>query len=145
VHVRGMELAQDCFYHWSMILVVFIRQMCFSAFCILKELYPWYAYTNYIFLHLCLVCLHNIFTAFHFIDKMPVFVLLKLNNIFLPLLEHNFHNSITFGDMFIQISLWRIWGFHGGDYEECHLLGYGTKWVYYKPTFWGNMSPPSSG
>jgi hypothetical protein len=25
----------------------------------------------------------------------------------------------------------RIWGFHGGDYEECRLLGCGAVWVYY--------------
>jgi hypothetical protein len=24
----------------------------------------------------------------------------------------------------------RIWGFHGGDYEECRLLGCGALWVY---------------
>jgi hypothetical protein len=23
-------------------------------------------------------------------------------------------------------NLCKIWGFHGGDYEECHLLGCGT-------------------
>jgi hypothetical protein len=29
--------------------------------------------------------------------------------------------------------------------EECRLLGCGTVWVYYKPTFRRNVSPPSSG
>jgi hypothetical protein len=23
-----------------------------------------------------------------------------------------------------RLMLWKIWGFHGGDYEECRLLGY---------------------
>jgi hypothetical protein len=30
-------------------------------------------------------------------------------------------------------------------FEECRLMGCGTVWVYYKPTFRRNMSPPSSG
>jgi hypothetical protein len=34
---------------------------------------------------------------------------------------------------------------HGGDYEECRLLGRGAVWIYYKPTFRRNVSPPSSG
>jgi hypothetical protein len=38
----------------------------------------------------------------------------------------------------------RIWGFHGGDYEEFRLLGCGAMWVYYKPTF-RRMSTPFSG
>jgi hypothetical protein len=37
--------------------------------------------------------------------------------------------------------LFRIWGFHG----ECHLLRCGAVRVYYKPVFWKNVSPPSSG
>jgi hypothetical protein len=28
------------------------------------------------------------------------------------------------------IMIYRIWGFHGGDYEECCLLGYYTMWPY---------------
>jgi hypothetical protein len=32
-------------------------------------------------------------------------------------------------------SLYRIWDFHGGDYEECHLLGCGAVWVLWEPTF----------
>jgi hypothetical protein len=39
--------------------------------------------------------------------------------------------------------LCKIWGFHGGDYEECSLLGCGDVWVYYKLTFRSNVSPPS--
>jgi hypothetical protein len=31
------------------------------------------------------------------------------------------------------------------DTEECPLLEYGAVWVYYKPTFRRNISPPSSG
>jgi DNA phosphorothioation-dependent restriction protein DptG len=29
--------------------------------------------------------------------------------------------------------------------EECCLPGRGAVWVYYKPMFWKNVSPPSSG
>jgi hypothetical protein len=39
----------------------------------------------------------------------------------------------------------RIWGFHGDDYEECHLLGCSAMWAYYKLTFRRNVSPLSSG
>jgi hypothetical protein len=31
------------------------------------------------------------------------------------------------------------------NYEECRLLVCDAVWVYYKPTFRRNMSPPSSG
>jgi hypothetical protein len=38
-----------------------------------------------------------------------------------------------------------IWGFHGGDYEECRLLGCYAVWLLYEPTFRRNITPPSSG
>jgi hypothetical protein len=38
-----------------------------------------------------------------------------------------------------------ICGFHGGDYEECRLLGCGAAWILCEPTFRRNVSPPSSG
>jgi hypothetical protein len=38
-----------------------------------------------------------------------------------------------------------FWGFPDAGHEECLLLGCGDVWVYYKPTFRRNMSPPSSG
>jgi hypothetical protein len=28
-----------------------------------------------------------------------------------------------------QLMLYKIWGFHGGDYEECRLLEYKTQFV----------------
>jgi hypothetical protein len=28
-----------------------------------------------------------------------------------------------------RLKLWKILGFHGGDYEECRLLGYKTQFV----------------
>jgi hypothetical protein len=34
---------------------------------------------------------------------------------------------------------------HGGDYVECHLLGRGAVWDYYKSTFWRIVLPSSSG
>jgi hypothetical protein len=42
----------------------------------------------------------------------------------------------------------RIWGFHSGGYEECHLLGYdAVQSVELQPTFRRNLSPlpPSFG
>jgi hypothetical protein len=33
----------------------------------------------------------------------------------------------------------RIWGFHCDDDKECHLLGCGVLWVYYKSTFRTNV------
>jgi hypothetical protein len=35
-------------------------------------------------------------------------------------------------------------GFHGGDYEESHLLGGDAVWLLLEPTFWGNVSLSSS-
>jgi hypothetical protein len=29
----------------------------------------------------------------------------------------------------------KIWGFHGGDYEECHLTGCNTLWLLLEQTF----------
>jgi hypothetical protein len=40
---------------------------------------------------------------------------------------------------------WNIWGFHGGDYEECRLLGCGAVQILYKPTFRRKVPPPSPG
>jgi hypothetical protein len=31
------------------------------------------------------------------------------------------------------------WGFHGGDYEECRLLGCYAVWLLLEPTFWRNV------
>jgi hypothetical protein len=39
-----------------------------------------------------------------------------------------------------QLLCW-IWD----DYEECRLLGCGTMWVYYKKTFWRNVSSHLQG
>jgi hypothetical protein len=39
----------------------------------------------------------------------------------------------------------KIWGFHGGDYEECLLLGSYAVWLLQEPTFRRNLAPPSSG
>jgi hypothetical protein len=33
----------------------------------------------------------------------------------------------------------KIWGFQGGDYEECRLLGCGAVWILCKPTFLRNV------
>jgi hypothetical protein len=41
--------------------------------------------------------------------------------------------------------LYKIWGFHGGDYEEWCLLGCYAVWLLYEPTFRRNLAPPSSG
>jgi hypothetical protein len=43
------------------------------------------------------------------------------------------------------VKAWRIGGSHGGDYEECRLLGYCAVWILLEPTFRRNISPPSSG
>jgi hypothetical protein len=37
-----------------------------------------------------------------------------------------------------------IWGFHGGDYEEFHLLGCDAMWLLQESTLRKNVSPPSS-
>jgi hypothetical protein len=31
-----------------------------------------------------------------------------------------------------QLMLCKIWDFHGGDYEECRLLGYKTQFVLHR-------------
>jgi hypothetical protein len=38
----------------------------------------------------------------------------------------------------------KIWGFHGGDYEEWRLLGRYAVWLLLKSTFRRNLAPPSS-
>jgi hypothetical protein len=38
----------------------------------------------------------------------------------------------------------KILVFHGGDYEECRLLGCGVVLILYEATFRRNLSPPSS-
>jgi hypothetical protein len=43
------------------------------------------------------------------------------------------------------LKLCKIWCFHDGDYEECHLLEFDAMWLLWKPTFRGNVLPPSSG
>jgi hypothetical protein len=40
--------------------------------------------------------------------------------------------------------LCKIWCFHGGDYEECRLLGWYDVWLLWEPTFRRNLAPPSS-
>jgi hypothetical protein len=40
--------------------------------------------------------------------------------------------------------LCKIWGFHGGDYEECRLLGYYAVYLLYEPAFRRNASTPTS-
>jgi hypothetical protein len=35
----------------------------------------------------------------------------------------------------------KIWGFHGGDYEECRLLRCYAAWLLYEPTFRRNLAP----
>jgi hypothetical protein len=38
----------------------------------------------------------------------------------------------------------KIWGFHGGDYEEWCFLECYAVWVFEEPTFQRNLAPPSS-
>jgi hypothetical protein len=43
----------------------------------------------------------------------------------IPIISHLFHPNIFLSTLFSNtISLYRISGFHGGDYEECRLMGY---------------------
>jgi hypothetical protein len=42
-------------------------------------------------------------------------------------------------------NLSKILGFHGGDYEECRLLGCGAAWGLLVLTYLMNAFPPSSG
>jgi hypothetical protein len=44
-----------------------------------------------------------------------------------------------------QLMLYKIWRFHGGDYEEWRLLGCYAVWLLYEPTFRRNLAPASSG
>jgi hypothetical protein len=44
-----------------------------------------------------------------------------------------------------NILLSKIWGFHGGDYEEWRLLGCYALWLMYETTFRRNLSPTLSG
>jgi hypothetical protein len=39
----------------------------------------------------------------------------------------------------------KIWGFHGGDWEELCLLECYAVWLLYETTFRRNLAPPSSG
>jgi hypothetical protein len=41
--------------------------------------------------------------------------------------------------------LYRIWGFHSGDYEKCRLLVCGAVYILCEQSFRRNVSPPSSG
>jgi hypothetical protein len=38
-----------------------------------------------------------------------------------------------------QLMLYTVWGFHGGDYEECRPLGCYAVWHLKEPTFFRNM------
>jgi hypothetical protein len=40
---------------------------------------------------------------------------------------------------------YKIWGFHGGDYEELCLLGCYAVWLLWVPMFRRNLASPSSG
>jgi hypothetical protein len=41
-----------------------------------------------------------------------------------------------------QLLLCKICDFHGGDYEECRLLGLDDLWLLYEPMFRRNVSHP---
>jgi hypothetical protein len=43
-----------------------------------------------------------------------------------------------------RLLLCNISGFHGGDYEECRLLGRYAVWLLYEPTFHRNLAPTTS-
>jgi hypothetical protein len=43
-----------------------------------------------------------------------------------------------------QLMLYKIWGFHGGDYEECRLLWCYAVWLLQQPTFQRNLALPSA-
>jgi hypothetical protein len=44
-----------------------------------------------------------------------------------------------------QLMLCKIWGFHGGDYGDCRLLGSYAMCLSWNPTFRRKLAPPSSG
>jgi hypothetical protein len=46
--------------------------------------------------------------------------------------------------IFLLITLCKIWGSRGGDYEECRLLGCDTVWLLWEPIFQRNALSPSS-
>jgi hypothetical protein len=39
--------------------------------------------------------------------------------------------------------LYKIWGFYGGDYDECHLLGYNTQVLTSQETHYVSATEPS--
>jgi hypothetical protein len=39
----------------------------------------------------------------------------------------------------------KIWGLHGGDYEDCRLLGYYTVWLFTNRRFGGVYHPHHQG
>jgi hypothetical protein len=43
-----------------------------------------------------------------------------------------------------RLMLRKAWGFHFGNYEECHHLGFGAMWLFYEPWFRKSVSLPSS-
>jgi hypothetical protein len=45
--------------------------------------------------------------------------------------------------MSITELLCKIWGFNGGNYDECGLLRCDAAWLLEEPKFWTNVSPPS--
>jgi hypothetical protein len=46
------------------------------------------------------------------------------------------------GPPLIQFLIYKIWGFHGSDYEKWRLLGCYAAWLLQEPTFRSNLAPP---
>jgi hypothetical protein len=56
------------------------------------------------------------------------------------------HSGIFFEEIVNKLKfVCKIWGFHGGDYDDYHLLGDDAVWLLSEPTFRRIVSPPSSG
>jgi hypothetical protein len=54
-------------------------------------------------------------------------------------LPFDIYNITTIGEQS------KILGFHGGDYEECRILGCYDVWLLYDMMFRRNVAAPSSG
>jgi hypothetical protein len=69
-----------------------------------------------------------------------------MNGVFWDVTPCGFCKNPRFGGTELALYITRkIWGLHGGDYEERRLLGCDAVWVSLEQMFRRNLAPPWSG
>jgi hypothetical protein len=61
---------------------------------------------------------------FWLLQREVTAVIPECHNLFQRPILHISHSDLLHAAACYTIHISKIWGFHGGDYEECHLLGY---------------------